>query len=270
MSPTRRRAHAIRRLVAGSLVVASAVALPATAAGAGDTTPPTVSAPVTIVRLWGNANDRTIPFKATWAGTDSSGIATYRLQLRTDAGAWSTVALVRPAAGHARLRLAPGHDYRLRVRATDGAGNRSPYATADAFHVRRFSEVAAGTSTTGPWTRRTNDGYIGGHALVSGTDAASFSFTFAGTEIAWITTSGGKQGSTSVFLDDTFKTMANLTRTGRNQYGRMAYRFAWPVSGEHVLRLVPLIDDESGDRVTDVDGLVVVGPARGGGPTAGG
>ena len=255
-----RRVHRRLGLVAALFVCASAGMAPAIARGATDTTPPSVTAPTTILRLWGNLGRHEIPFKASWVGTDPTGIEAYKLQLRTDGGAWSTVSLRRPAAVNARLRLEPGHDYQLRVRATDGAGNTSPYSTAPAFHVRRFSEVAAGASTTGSWTRRANNEFLGGHALVSeGVVGADFSFTFTGTEIAWITTTGPRRGSASVYLDDTFKTMTNTTRP-TTKHRRVAYRFAWPASGEHVLRLVPLVDDESAGRVTDVDALVVVEP----------
>jgi hypothetical protein len=257
-----RRVHRRRALVALFLVCAAAGTLPATTLGAADTTPPSVTAPKATVRLWGNLGRHSIPFKASWAGTDPAGIAAYRLQLRTDGGAWSTVPLGRPAAVNARLRLEPGHDYQLRVRATDGAGNRSPYATSAAFHVRRFSEVAPATSSTGPWTRRANDGFIGGHALISGAADSAFSFTFTGTEIAWITTTGPGRGSASVFLDDTFKTMTNTTRP-TTKHRRVAYRFAWPTSGEHVLRLAAADNPDVDGHVTEVDAMIVVEPATG-------
>jgi hypothetical protein len=257
-----RHVHRRRGLVALFLACASAATLPAVTLGAADTTPPSVTAPTATVRLWGNLGTSRIPFKASWAGTDPAGIAAYRLQLRTDGGAWSTVSLHRPAAANARLRLEPGHDYQLRVRATDGAGNTSPYAKAAAFHVRRFSEVAPGTSTTGPWTRRANDGFIGGHALVSGAADSAFSFSFTGSEIAWISTTGPGRGSASVFLDDTFKTMTNTTRP-TTKHRRVAYRFAWPTSGEHVLRLAAVDDPDLDGHHVEVDALVVIEPVTG-------
>jgi hypothetical protein len=65
----------------------------------------------------------------TWTGRDfvlqthTAGVATYRVQIRVDGGAWRTVVSATRATARTMRDLARGHRYSLRVRATDKAGN---------------------------------------------------------------------------------------------------------------------------------------------------
>jgi hypothetical protein len=60
----------------------------------------------------------------SWSAVETqSGIAAYRLQRQIDGGTWTTVALPSPTSTSLSLVLPGSHEYRFRVRATDGAGN---------------------------------------------------------------------------------------------------------------------------------------------------
>jgi hypothetical protein len=65
----------------------------------------------------------------TWRGWDArlqkrtSGVATFQVQYRIDAGAFSTVTAATTSTARLMANRAPGHWYGLRVRARDRAGN---------------------------------------------------------------------------------------------------------------------------------------------------
>ncbi len=178
-------------------------------------------------KLRGNCNgDRHDPVQVH-LGRDGSGgdRGKYRLQLRVAGEPWSPVALVRPAAVRARLRLAPGPDYQVRVRATNGVGTSERVCDG----CRR--STSAGSARWLPAPRPLGRGRDG---RTTARSAATPWFRAVrvpasrsrspGREIAWIATPGTTRGSASVFLDDTISDddQSDAAGAGANT-ARMAY-----------------------------------------------
>jgi hypothetical protein len=93
-----------------------------------DTTSP-VATPPRVVLVAGSGATGARAAISWFAVDPQSGIAAYRLQRQVDGGAWVTISLPTPTSTSLSLVLQGGHEYRFRVRATDGAGNVGDDAT---------------------------------------------------------------------------------------------------------------------------------------------
>jgi len=97
---------------------------------------PTITAPVAALTTGTRANLTRVPVVVSWTGADigGSGVARYRLQRSSDAGAtWWNVALADPLSTSGRSMVLAG-THLFRVRIIDGAGNPSQWVTGDPPH----------------------------------------------------------------------------------------------------------------------------------------
>jgi len=224
---------------------------------AADTAAPVVRSPVVRPKMGSEVTAATVPFVVSWSASDGSGIRSYRLQRRVDGGSWETLALPSATATSAGIRLRPPHEYALRVRATDTAGNTSGWAVSQTMRVRRVNERATGIATTGPWTLASNTGFLGDRALRSGTPGATAVFTFTGSQVAWFGTLAPSRGRAEVRIDGVLARTVDLSRS-TTSYRRVLFRHTWSSSGPHTLEITVL--GTSGHPYVDIDGFVVVDP----------
>ncbi len=151
----------------------------------------------------------TIPVRVGWATTrddvEGSGLAHYQLQQSTNGGAFTDVELPSPTTSSVRLDLVPGADtYRLRVQATDRAGNAGDFRLGpQAFKVSAFQESSATIVDSGTWTTDALSGAYGGsvqHASASGRKV-TFSVPAGTKNVALISTKGPNRGIARVCVD---------------------------------------------------------------------
>ena len=118
--------HTRLRVIAAALLTATLASMAAgPTVAAADTVAPVASAPRAVLRSSAAVTAAGIPMRASWTASDPSGIARYEVQARIDGGSWAAVGLASPSARTARIRVPSPHEAQLRVRATDGAGNRA-------------------------------------------------------------------------------------------------------------------------------------------------
>jgi len=86
-------------------------------------------------------------FTVSWTGTDDwNGVASYDLQVSTDAGTWTNW-LTGTTATSSSFNGSSGHNYAFRVRATDGVGNVGPwdlttsYTASPTYQTNGFIQV---------------------------------------------------------------------------------------------------------------------------------
>ncbi len=254
--------RSIRRTAAALVVMVVASAAPGspiapTADAIVDTIPPVVVAPVARPRLGGTVERSTVPFTVSWSASDPSGIAAYSLQRQVDGGSWERVALPSSRVTSVSVALRPPHEYAFRVKARDGAGNRSTYLSAATFRVRRVNEQHDAVTTTGPWTLTSATGYLGDRELRSGTAGATLTYAFTGSQIAWFGTRRSTRGRAEVSVDGTVVGIVDLYRSSP-QYRRVVFRHALPSSGPHTITIRVL--GTSGHPYVGIDGFVVVDP----------
>lgn len=227
----------------------------------GDTTPPSVTPPDEGLVVPSQVGTSPVPVKLSWSGSDAgSGVARYELEKGTDGGAYSAVALPAPTATSATLSLEPGHDYRFRVRAQDGAGNWSGWADGPGFRLSADQEGSASvTYPSGSWSRGTPNDAYGGALRYSGGSSAKAVFAFTGREVAWVSTKGSNRGKADVYVDGTKRATVDLYASS-TQWRQVVFSLELS-PGAHTLEVRPTGTknaSSSGKRV-DVDAFVAVG-----------
>ena len=193
--------------------------------------------------------------RLTWSAKDpGSGVKRYKLQVSVDGGGWKTIALPKATTKSIEPTLKTGHTYRFRVRAADGMGNVSAYATGP---LLRLAPLLRGECdgrrmpASGRRARRPRPSAEPTRHATSSAERVRFAFT--GYDVGWIATTATSsgQGATST---STARWSARSTWTARRR--RIA---SWsspaisPRSAAHDLEIQPV-----GDGRVDIDGFVVL------------
>jgi aqualysin 1 len=166
-----------------------------------DVTPPVVRYPTGLISA-PQTLGTTVNVRLTWpAASDSSGISRYELQIKKDAGAYTNVALPNPTATEVTRALTPGAVYRFRVRATDGAGNVSAWASTSSARLKVAEETGIKVAYAGTWTRGALKGSSGGYVKSSSVAGARALFSFNGTNAVLVATSGPARGIADIYID---------------------------------------------------------------------
>jgi alkaline phosphatase len=223
---------------------------------AGDTVAPVVTAPVAAPAPGAQAATAGVPLLVTWTARDpgGSGVMATRLQVSIDGGSWVKVTLAGSAPRQAMASVRPPHDAQFRVRAIDAAGNRSAWSASDPLRVRLHSEASPGVATSGAWSIVAAKAYLGDRALRSRQAGAELSFTFTGSEVAWIGRRSPDGGAARVLLDGLERLVVSTYAATRSDR-RILYVATWPDAGEHTITIRTLGTPGHPDVV--VDGFVV-------------
>jgi len=150
-----------------------------------------------------------IGFRAPWAGiarvfVDGTFITELDLYQTTEEPRATVFSATNLAAGSHTLAVestglknASSVDYAVVVDAFDVSPSSPPPPTGT-----RFEETTSATSFTAGWTQGdTTKAWSGATAAVSATPGARAAFTFAGTSVQWIGSSGPQAGIARIFLD---------------------------------------------------------------------
>lgn len=171
-------------------------------AAPADNTPPVTQPPsqeIPVNSTLGTDETSTLPVKLSWTATDAeSGIVRSILEQSTDGGTPSTQSLTTLSTSR---QLQPDSTYQFRVKATDGAGNRSRWTAADPFVVDPEQEASAAIGYAGSWTRETSNLAYGGGSDWSATNDSTARFAFSGSNVAWVATQRPDAGRARVSID---------------------------------------------------------------------
>ena len=174
-----------------------------------DTTAPTK--PTAPLHSLTNPVTTGINLHLTWSGgadTGGSGLAGYVVQQSIDGGAWTVLGY--PTTGALNVPFASSKNYVFRVASRDRAGNVSPWASSPVIRGANHPESSTSVKYSGSWATSTSTSYLGGKAKVSGTRAASATFTFNGNQVAWLSRRSNISGSARVYVDGVLVTTVNL------------------------------------------------------------
>jgi len=194
-----------------------------------------------------------VPIKIAWAATDAtSGVNHYDLEQSVDGGAFTLVA--SPTAANVTKNLSPGHSYQFEVRATDNAGNVSGFTVGTAFTLSAFQETAGAIAYSSGWTKQTLAGSFGGSVKFATVAGKTATFSFTGSQVAWVSTKGTDRGSATAKLDagtaSTVSTNASALKTATIVYTKTV------TAGAHSLLLKVL--GTAGHPRVDVDAFLVI------------
>jgi hypothetical protein len=201
-----------------------------------DTTPPTVGA-IKYYTTFGSQLGTTVNVTGAWSATDASGIAAYKVYVKTNGGAWSPQSLSSAAATSKAWLLTPGNTYQIAVAAQDRAGNWSGYRYSPVFRAGVFQENSTYVKYTSGWLRAAYASGSGGYVAVSGVTNASAQFTFTGSSVAWIGTKATTRGKAYIYLDGVFKTTVDLYSATTIPRAAVA-SYYWPTAGTHTIKVV--------------------------------
>jgi hypothetical protein len=218
-----------------------------------DTTPPAItSAPAPTFKQT-QLGTTAVPINISWAGTDAtSGINHYDLQESVDGGAFSLVAS-QPGTSITE-NLNPGHSYQFEVRATDNAGNVSGYTTGATFTLTAYQETSTSIKYSTGWTKQAVSGAYGGFVKFATKAGKTATFSFTGSQVAWVSTIAANRGSATVSLDGGAAT--TVSTNGTTTQPRTVVYIKTMTSGAHTL-LVKVLGTAGHPRV-DVDAFLVI------------
>lgn len=215
---------------------------------------PTTTAPVETIA--GGTLDDTVPVTLSWTGRDVGwGIGSYRLQQSTDGGTWRSLALPTPRTTTLTRRLAPGHTYRFRVRATDKAGNVGAWRYGPSFRPRVTQETSSHIVYRRTWSALTEPTASGGGLRQTISPLATATYAFTGRDVAWVAPRGPGLGRARVFVDGLLvRTIDLLAATDAPR--RIVFRRHWAAAASHTIRIV--VEGTAGRPLVDLDAFVVL------------
>ena len=223
----------------------------------GDATPPVATAPTRSLPLT-RTGSGTIPVRVAWSGTDDSGsVAGYELQQSVDGAAFTAVSLASATNTSVTLQLTPSHNYRYQVRARDAAGNLSGWASASSFYLRARSEASTSIAYAGTWTTQALSGAVGGYVRYRSASGGRATFTFTGSDVAWVSTKGTNRGRAEVWLDGALATTVDLYRSSTSTRETVFARGGLAPSVTHTLeiRVTGTRNGSSTGTRVDIDAL---------------
>lgn len=223
---------------------------------------PVATAPAAALPAFGaRINTTSVPVTLSWSALDPDGdaIASYTLQQSTDGGStWSTVGLPAATATSMTLNLGTVSNRAYRVRASDARGLAGGYAAAPAFAQTLTQEFAAAYAPSRAWSSSSVSGAYGGYVRRSQTANATATYTFTGSQIAWLATGSSNRGRAEIVLDGVSQGVVDLySRTLLSRV--VAFSKAVP-AGTHTLQIKALgtRDPRASATYVDVDGFIVL------------
>ena len=221
-----------------------------------DTTPP-VALPPLVRLLPGSTLDAKVPVNISWPAAKDVGLGVtdYDLEQNVNAKGWKTLPSGSALNRNAQPLLSRNDNYRYSVRALDGAGNSSAWASSPSFRTVVLSEASSAISFHGGWTRITSPSYDGRAAKSSRTKGATVTYSFVGSAFAWISAKSPVRGSAQVYMDG--KHIGTVSTYSTTSTAReMVYTQSWSTIGRHTFKLI--VSGTPGHPRVDVDAFVVL------------
>jgi exopolysaccharide biosynthesis protein len=227
-----------------------------------DTVAPVIGGtPVSRLTAQTTLTAKAVPLTVTWpAATDrGTGVASYEVQRSTDGGAsWSDVTLDAPGKPKAIVYAVPGEVMRVRVRATDRAGNPGDWSQGLRFRVIAYQDASGKIAYKGTWKSTKSAPNFGGTVKYTLKKGGTATFAFTGSQVAWVTLKGPDRGQAQILLDG--KAAATVdNRASRTVVRRVTYVKLFTGTGRHEITVKSL--GTAGRPRVDMDALVVVVPA---------
>jgi hypothetical protein len=218
-----------------------------------ETTPPTATAP-TRALVGGTLSAGKAPVRIAWSGSDGgSGIASYKVRMQTDGGAWTTIESATTATSLTR-HLAPGHTYRFGVRARDKAGNEGAYAFGSTFRVSGYQESSTRVRYAGTWGTGTSSAYWGGKAKSASAAGTKATFTFTGRSVAWVSLKAANRGKATVYVNGTKVATVDLYSATTKGH-QVVWTRSWSTSATRTITI--RVSGTAGRPKVPIDGFVV-------------
>ena len=180
-----------------------------------------------------------------------TGVASYEVQVSIAGGAFTHV-YTGPGTSFTRF-TGFGKTLVFRMRATDGEGNVSAWATAASRKLVAYQRNSTKLTYTGTWTKVTSAGSSGTGYSYTTTLGKRALLSFTGREVIFVSPKTTKSGYAKVYADGKLIARFNL-RASSTQLGRIIASKTWTSSGAHTMRVQ---NDQAGRR-TNLDAFIVL------------
>lgn len=223
-----------------------------------DTTSPSQPAPEENLIVGSKLGAR-IPLNVAFPATDpTSGLATTSLGQSSDAGATYTPIAMSGSPSSITRNVSPGGAlYRFRARASDRAGNQTPWVAGAPFSILVSQESSCVLS--GTWAKKFSTKASGGAYLQASASGASAVFTFTGDEVAFAARLGTNAGRAAIYSDGALLGTIDLY-SATTRWRQVAIDVSFAANGTHSLEIRALGTKNfksTGTKIA-VDALVVI------------
>lgn len=166
-----------------------------------DTSPPTVTTPVSDLVGGTAIGSSTLPVRIRWTSSDGAGtgIQWHDVQDSVNSGAYATK--TSPGAATSAVYSLSSATHRFRVRACDWAGNLSSWAYGTSFTATPAQETSTWWQWSSGWTRYSSSNASGGYYRSTGTSGAWAKLTFSGRSVAVYGPRSTSYGLSGIYLD---------------------------------------------------------------------
>jgi hypothetical protein len=196
--------------------------------------------------------DETAPLLISWSATDiGTGVASYEVQVSVAGGTYTNIYTGAGTSVTKFYRFS--RTLSFRVRATDGEGNVSGWATAATRRLTAYQRNSTKLTYTGTWTKVTSAGSSGTGYLYTKTLGKRATLTFSGREVIYVAPKSSGSGYVKVSSDGKSVGRFNL-RSSTTKLGQIIARKVWTANGKHTMRIT---NDQSGRR-TSLDAFIVL------------
>src|SRR4029078_12983152 len=110
--------------------------------------------------------------------------------------------LATPPGTQFTVSLAIAHNYQFALGAFDNAGNFSGYSFSSQFGLHAYQEASEKIVYSGGWTREALSGAYGGQVEFATKANKTATFSFSGSQVAWVSTQRATRGPATVSLDE--------------------------------------------------------------------
>ncbi|MGQ0467389.1 MAG: S8 family serine peptidase [Sporichthyaceae bacterium] len=220
---------------------------------------PVATVPAVSLPTAGNQHgSSTVTVTLRWSATDPDGQAISRYELQElRSGTWSSLYSGTGTAG--TRAVTPGATLQWRVRATDAGGAVGEWATTSPTTVSVIQQSAATYGQNSSWSTISVSGALGGTTRRSRATGATASYTFTGTQVAYVATMARDRGMAEVFLDGVSQGVIDLYASS-TQSRRIVFSTTGLTPGQHTITVKVLNTRRSSATASyvDVDAFTVL------------
>jgi hypothetical protein len=190
--------------------------------------------------------DGRVPWHVSWSTDDAlSGVASGSVT--------ADAALIGSGTSGSATYQALDGSHALVASATDAAGNTAESARSDVTQASYQEEAASYTRT---WSTPAATTAWGTTVFSKQADATA-TFSFDGTDVAWVSQRGPKRGKAKVYLDGTLMAKVDLKEAATSAR-QIVYAAGGLAAGPHTLSVY--VKGTTGRPRVDIDGFVVLSP----------
>jgi hypothetical protein len=216
--------------------------------------PPFVHKPTSSLASTGKAKSPKV--NISWVAPQSArGIAYYKLDLRTD-DHWKTVADHLAPTTVKAVKVAYGHEYQVRMKATDVRGRTSRVVNTVPFSVTLTDQDAPAIQYSSGFTTAPLAHSSGGTVAWSAHKGSRATITFTGRSFALVSTRGPDRGKAKITIDG--KTAGGIKlHAAHVKVGQVVYS-ANLAEGHHTVTVKVAKNGSAGVQRVDIDAFLVM------------